>query len=206
MNHRGCTLTASKLISESTAIVAALLSAWFASRRKRVLRKCRNWWEEIKSKKLNAPPWGCTDRKPSIRSEGNGGNGRKVPTKLIRLPLTLSLKNLCPDLGRVLARIPQTSEISNAVGTIRNKIACIRKEIPFVPLSIARVRPPVWRVKWNFRSRWRRCSKVSRATFRIARWPMLAKTEFSSSPESVAPIRAKPSDHDNRYWGHKCIK
>ncbi|KAF8825401.1 hypothetical protein HHX47_DHR7000785, partial [Lentinula edodes] len=37
---------------------------------------------------------------------------------------------------------------------------------------------------------WHACSKVSRATLRIARCPMLAKTALSSSLKTDAPIRA----------------
>lgn len=95
--------------------------------------------------------------------------------------------------AEALTSMPETREISKTVGAIRNKMACKMNEIPFVPRSIARVRPPVWRLRWNLRSRLRRCSKVSRATLRTARWPIFAKTAFKSSADSVAPTRAKPS-------------
>lgn len=71
-----------------------------------------------------------------------------------------------------------------------------------VPRSIARVRPPVWRDKWNLRSRFNRCPKVSRATFRTARCPTLANTALSISPKSVAPMRAAPSER----WMNKTSK
>ena len=63
----------------------------------------------------------------------------------------------------------------------------------FVPRSIALVKPPVCRDRWNLRSKLRRCSNVSRATLLTAFCPTLAKTAFSSSVKSVAPIRAAPS-------------
>jgi hypothetical protein len=42
-----------------------------------------------------------------------------------------------------LTRIPQTNEISRAVGMMWKTIDCKRKLIPFVPRSIALVKPPV---------------------------------------------------------------
>lgn len=49
------TLTASKLIKESTATVAALLSAWLASRRNRVLFFTRkSSWDFVRSKGMRA--------------------------------------------------------------------------------------------------------------------------------------------------------
>lgn len=68
----------------------------------------------------------------------------------------------------------------------------------FVPLSIARVSPPVCRDRWNLRSRWRRCSNVCLATLRTALWPTLAKVALRSSPDNVAPIRAAPSTRHQR--------
>lgn len=113
--------------------------------------------------------------------------------------------------------MPHTIEISKAVGTIRNMIDCKRNVIPleqhiinsnwskvrekkkfyFVPRSMARVKPPVCLSKWNFISKLRRCSNVSLATLRIARWPMLAKMALRSSPERVAPILAAPSSDNS---------
>jgi hypothetical protein len=40
------------------------------------------------------------------------------------------------------------------------------------------------------------CSKVSRATLRIARCPIFAKVAFKSSPNTLAPILAAPSEGD----------
>ena len=72
----------------------------------------------------------------------------------------------------------------------------------FVPRSIALVKPPVCLERWNFKPRFKRCSNVSLATLRIALWPTLAKTAFNSSPNSVAPIRAAPSNilHFSKNW------
>lgn len=68
-----------------------------------------------------------------------------------------------------------------------------------VPRSIARVRPPVCRARWKRMSRFSRCSKVSRATFLIACWPIPANTAFKSSPNKLAPIRAAPSSSGGQY-------
>lgn len=64
----------------------------------------------------------------------------------------------------------------------------------FVPLSIALVRPPVCRDRWNLRSIESRCSNVSRATLRIAFWATEAKSALRSSEKSVEKIRAAPSE------------
>src|SRR5580692_10912424 len=63
-----------------------------------------------------------------------------------------------------------------------------------VPRSMALVSPPVCLDRWNLRSRFKRCSKVSLATLRTACCPMLAKTAFRSSEKRVAPILAAPSE------------
>lgn len=63
-----------------------------------------------------------------------------------------------------------------------------------VPLSIALVRPPVCRERWNLRSIESRCSNVSRATLRIAFWATEAKSALRSSEKSVEKIRAAPSE------------
>lgn len=53
----------------------------------------------------------------------------------------------------VLTRMPQTKEISSAVGNMWKTIDDNKKLIPFVPRSIALVKPPVCLVKWKFKSR-----------------------------------------------------
>jgi hypothetical protein len=116
-------------------------------------------------------------------------------------------------------RMPQTREISRAVGTMRNTMACKRNVIPLiprqhsaiqahhkthlVPRSMALVNPPVWRDRWNFKSRFSRCSNVSRATRRTARCPTFANTALRSSPNNVAPIRAAPSSNA---WGERELR
>lgn len=65
-------------------------------------------------------------------------------------------------------RIPQTIEISSAVGKIWKTIEVKRKLMPLVPRSIALVSPPVCRERWKFKSSLRRCSKTLHATRRIA--------------------------------------
>lgn len=68
-----------------------------------------------------------------------------------------------------------------------------RKLIPLVPRSMALVNPPVWRVRWKFRSSRSKCSKTFPATFRIAFCATLANTAFRNSWKSVAPILVAPS-------------
>lgn len=65
--------------------------------------------------------------------------------------------------------------------------------MPFVPRSIARVKPPVCLLRWKLRSSRNRCSNTFRATLRIAFWATLANTAFRSSWKSVAPILVTPS-------------
>ncbi|RMZ69399.1 hypothetical protein GMOD_00006198 [Pyrenophora seminiperda CCB06] len=86
-----------------------------------------------------------------------------------------------------------TREISSAVGKMWKTIAVSKKLMPFVPRSMARVKPPVWRERWKLRSRRSRCSYTLQATLRIAFWATLAKTALRSSCETVAPIRVIPS-------------
>ena len=57
-----------------------------------------------------------------------------------------------------LTNIPQTREISKAVGRIWKTIEVSRKLMPFVPRSMALVKPPVWRDRWKLRSSFSRCS------------------------------------------------
>lgn len=90
-------------------------------------------------------------------------------------------------------KIPQTKDISNAVGNIWNTIEVRRKLIPFVPLSMARVRPPVCRVKWKFKSSRSRWSNTFWATLLMVFCATLAKTAFRSSWNNVAPILDAPS-------------
>lgn len=63
----------------------------------------------------------------------------------------------------------------------------------FVPRSIARFKPPVWRVKWNPRSSLWRWVNTLRATRRIAFWATAANTALRSSWKTLEPKRARPS-------------
>ena len=83
--------------------------------------------------------------------------------------------------GEVLTRMPHTKDISNAVGNIWNTIDESRKLIPFVPRSMALVKPPVCLVKWKFRSSLSKCSYTLQATLRIAFCATLANTALRSS-------------------------
>ncbi len=65
--------------------------------------------------------------------------------------------------------------------------------MPFVPRSIALVRPPVCLERWKLRSSLSRWSKTLHATRRIAFCATLAKTAFRISWNSAAPIRVAPS-------------
>ena len=93
----------------------------------------------------------------------------------------------------LLTSMPQTNEISNAVGNMWNTIEDSKKLIPFVPRSMALVSPPVCLVKWKFKSSLNRCSYTLHATLRIAFWATLATTALRSSWDTVAPILVKPS-------------
>ena len=55
-------------------------------------------------------------------------------------------------------RMPHTREISSAVGKMWKTIAVNRKLIPFVPRSMALVKPPVCLERWKLRSSLSRCS------------------------------------------------
>lgn len=89
--------------------------------------------------------------------------------------------------------MPHTMVISSAVGRIWNTIEVSRKLIPFVPRSIALVKPPVCLERWKLRSSRSKCSKTLHATRRMAFWATLAKMAFRSSWNSAAPIRVAPS-------------
>lgn len=78
--------------------------------------------------------------------------------------MTVTVAKVGPHLYE---RIPQTMEISRAVGMMWKTIDVRRKEIPFVPRSMALVRPPVWRERCHPRSRRKRCVKTDRATRRM---------------------------------------
>ncbi|KAH3677809.1 hypothetical protein OGATHE_000463 [Ogataea polymorpha] len=73
-----------------------------------------------------------------------------------------------------------------------NTIAVSTYEIPLVPLSMARVRPPVCLARWKLRSRLSRWTNVLCATFMMAFWATLAKIAFLSSPNNTAPKRVTP--------------
>lgn len=98
--------------------------------------------------------------------------------------------------------MPQTIEISSAVGIMWNTMDVRTKLIPFVPLSMARVRPPVCLDRWKFRSNRRRCSKILQATRRIAFCATFAKTALRSSWESAAPIRVVASVRKEKRLQH----
>ena len=78
------TLTASKLSSESTATVAALLSAELAWRRNCVLVTRNGQYMSLLTE-LNSPPSRGTDSKPCICGHSRKCNCRIVPTKFVRL-------------------------------------------------------------------------------------------------------------------------
>jgi hypothetical protein len=80
-----------------------------------------------------------------------------------------------------LTRIPQTNEISRAVGMMWKTMDCKRKLIPFVPRSIALVKPPVCLDRWKFRSSFSKWSKTVAATRRMAFCATLAKTALRIS-------------------------
>ena len=126
--------------------------------------------------------------------------------------------NLADQVER-LTRMPQTIEISSAVGTTWNTTDDSRNEIPLararkssvshathhtrsrqlvpvthlVPRSIALVKPPVWRVRWKPMSRLSKCVNTFRATRRIACCATDANTALRSSEKAAAPTRASPS-------------
>lgn len=72
------------------------------------------------------------------------------------------------------------------------------------PRSITRETAPVCRFRWKRRSRLRRCSKMSRATRRIARCATDANTAFRSSFIPAAVLRASPSaNHGKKFTAAK---
>lgn len=91
--------------------------------------------------------------------------------------------------------MPHTRKISSAVGSTWKTMDVSKKLMPFVPLSIALVRPPVCRERWKFRSSRKRCSKTLQATRRIAFCATLANTAFRASWKRVALILVTPSRH-----------
>lgn len=111
-----------------------------------------------------------------------------------------------------LTKIPHTIDISSAVGitwkTIDDRMNDIPLHVSFrmsevqlthlVPRSMARVRPPVWRSRWNFMSMLSRWLKVSRATLRMVLCATVAKMAFRSSPNKVEHTLATPSSYQLR--------
>lgn len=110
------------------------------------------------------------------------------------------------ETEKKLTRIPQTNEISRAVGIMWKTIDCKRKLIPFVPRSIALVRPPVCLDRWKLRSSFSRWSKTVAATRRMAFCATLAKTALRTSWNTAAPILVAPSggrlEEERRTKGH----
>ncbi len=80
----------------------------------------------------NAPPRCCPDGKPSIRRHSRNGDRSVVPSEFVRL--TVLLGEHAIDMT-VLTRMPQTNEISSAVGTMRNMIACRMNVMPLHNIS-----------------------------------------------------------------------
>ena len=78
------------------------------------------------------PPWSCANREPCVSSECPGGDGSKIPAKFVRLAHTryhkFQIIRSLDDCSRT--KIPHTSEISSAVGTIRKMTACMMNVIP----------------------------------------------------------------------------
>jgi hypothetical protein len=89
--------------------------------------------------------------------------------------------------------MPHTREISRAVGKIWKTMEVNRKLIPFVPRSMALVRPPVCLDRWKLRSSLSRWSYTLHATARIAFCETVAKMALRSSWKTVALIRVRPS-------------
>lgn len=93
----------------------------------------------------------------------------------------------------VHTNIPHTIVISRKMGIIWKTIDVSRKLIPFVPRSIARLSPPVCRVRWKLRSSRSRWSNTLQATRRIAFCATFAKMAFRISWKKAAPMRVTPS-------------
>ena len=127
------TFTASKFIKESTATVAALLSALLASRRNRVLSICiRHALRHCNSIYQYLPPRSGTYCKPRICNHRCSNNCSKIPSKFIRLTYLVVRTNWGRMIVYHLTKIPQTMDISRAVGTIRNNTACNMNVIPLI--------------------------------------------------------------------------
>ena len=99
--------------------------------------------------------------------------------------------------------MPQTIMISRAVGRMWKTIEVSTKLMPFVPRSIALVKPPVCFERWKFRSSRRRCSNTLQATLRMAFWATFAKTAFRNSWKIAAAILVVPSSSIVSYCRHK---
>ena len=85
-----------------------------------------------------------------------------------------------------------TSVISRSVGSTLKTLYDRRVEIPRVPRSMSRVRPPVWRSRWKRSDSSCRWWKTWSATRRIARCATLTKTMSRSSLKSVLESLSAP--------------
>lgn len=92
-----------------------------------------------------------------------------------------------------LTKIALTRPISKTVGPRLKTRALRTNEMPRVPRSIALDSAPVWRLRWNPRSRLCRCRKTFLAMRRIELWATLPNTVFLSSLKRAEQARETPS-------------
>lgn len=97
-----------------------------------------------------------------------------------------------------LTKMPPTRAISKTVGPRLKTRALRTKEMPLVPRSIALDSAPVWRLRWNPRSRLCRCRKTFLAMRRMELWATLPNTVFLSSLKNAAQARETPSEEQRR--------
>ena len=89
--------------------------------------------------------------------------------------------------------MPVTRPISKIVGPRLKTIALRMKEMPRVPRSMALDSAPVWRLRWNPRSRLCKWRKTFLAMRRMELWATLPNTVFLSSLKRAAQARDTPS-------------
>lgn len=92
-----------------------------------------------------------------------------------------------------LTKMALTRPTSKTVGPRLKTSALRTKEMPRVPRSIALDSAPVWRLRWNPRSRLCRWRKTFLAIRRMELWATLPNTVFLSSLKKAAQARDPPS-------------
>ena len=80
---------------------------------------------------------------------------------------------------------------STKTGTISKTVNLNKNSIPFAPLSIALVNPPVCLFKWKVRDKLCMCLKAFKAAPLTALCATLAKTNSLASSKKTCPKRAK---------------